>query len=90
MKYILEIYKPGSIEVLQTFESSTPFTISNGDILNQSFFKGIEVRSNKPKILIIIAIEHIFWQHDSQKEPTQKTLVYTKEENDTVSARGIA
>lgn len=87
MKYTVEIYFPGSSsEVLVSFDASTPFiSINKGDILNPTFFSTYD--KSPEKVLKVINIEHIIWQHEGSTEPTQKILIFTKEENNDSNTR---
>lgn len=87
MKYIIEIYTPNSAsDVLANFEADAPFiAIGKGDILNPAFFPSYD--KNPEKVLRVIGIEHIIWQHEGQEAPTQKILLFTREENNSSDAR---
>lgn len=87
MKYTIEIYEPNNTsDVLVSFDASSPFiSINKGDILNPSFFAGYD--KNPKKVLRVTNIEHIIWQHEKSLEPTQKILVFTKEETNDSKLR---
>lgn len=84
MKYILEVYEPGSMDdVWVTFETSQPFvSISAGDIINP----GLWENSQSPmKVLRAVTVEHILWEIDGATK--QKVMVFTEEVDGTRELR---
>jgi hypothetical protein len=79
MKYSLEIYSPNStLDVIATFEADSPFiSIEKGHILNPAFFSSYD--NSRRMTLQVINVEHIIWQHEGSKQPTQKVCIFTKE-----------
>ncbi len=83
MKYILEIYQPGSLDTAWVhIRSDHPFmTISAGELLNPGLWEG----SQSPmRILRVRNVEHAVWETSRERGHRQnaighKIMVYTEE-----------
>lgn len=84
MRYSLEIYEPGDIDLVALhYESDEPFgAISKGDLISAH---NIEGRGNEI-ILRVVNIEHIFWEIEGQG-PRHKICVFTESHENTREIR---
>ena len=88
MKYVMEIYLPGTCykgSVAALFESDTPFlAIHPWDLLNRRTWEDNPIVNSRDQpwtLLRVIRIEHLIW------EGTQKALVFTEIADDTAETR---
>jgi hypothetical protein len=76
IKYVLEVYKPLSVDdVWISFTSQNPFiSIHVGDIINPGLWEGSEAPQ---KILRVLNIEHAIWE--TRDHITHKVMIFTEE-----------
>ena len=87
--YILEIYEPDNMEVLDTFQSNIPFlAIAKWDLINQSTLCEWKYGWDS-EILVITALEHILWSGKDSDSTSHKICVYTTRVENTEALRGI-
>ena len=86
--YILEIYEPDSMEVLDTFTSEKPFLgFSKGDLINQSTLCRWTYWPNSD-ILLVTSIEHIIWE-TQEKWLKHKLCIFTTKVENSEEVRSI-
>jgi hypothetical protein len=76
VQYHLEIYEPGSSDVLTVFKAEKPFwSIHAGDLINLG-----------GKLLKVVSVEHMIWDVEDS-HIGHKLCVFTEEVEDTENTR---
>src|SRR5689334_7018039 len=85
MKYMLEIYEPGSARDIQAhFDATGPFlSINRGDLINLRSTDQGPTRGS----LRVVGLEHIVW--GSGDDARHKLCVFTELVEDNERARGV-